>query len=147
MTRTAYQNTLADLRQRLIDLGALVGRRLEQGIAALVRHDEATGTLVQEGDDDVDRAFATIERTCIDVLTLQQPVAGDVRFVTAAFRIVADLERIGDLAVNLADYATDSEALSMIAPPASSRSAASAPRCWPTRCARSPTATCSWPMR
>jgi phosphate transport system protein len=116
MTRTAYQNTLAELRQRLIDLGVLVRARLDQGIDALVRHDQATGTLVREGDDDVDRAYATIERICIDVLTLQQPVAGDIRFVTAAFRIVSDLERIGDLAVNLADYATDSEALSMVDP-------------------------------
>ncbi len=116
MTRTAYQNTLAELRQRLIDLGDLVGKRLDQGIKALVRHDQATGTIVQQGDDDVDRAYATIEKICIDVLTLQQPVAGDVRLVTAALRMASDLERIGDLAVNLADYATDSEALSMVDP-------------------------------
>lgn len=116
MTRTAYQHTLAELRQDLIDLGALVQRRLEQGLAALVRHDQATGTMVQEGDCDIDRATAKIERTCIDVFTLQQPVAGDIRFVTAAFRIVTDLERIGDLAVNLADYTGDSEALSMVPP-------------------------------
>lgn len=116
MTRTAYLNTLTTLRQGILDLGALVQKRLEQGLAALVRHDSATGTLVQEGDDEIDRATASIERTCIDLLTLQQPVAGDIRFVTAAFRIVTDLERIGDLAVNLADYAGDSEALSMVEP-------------------------------
>lgn len=116
MTRTAYLNTLAGLRQGIIDLGALVLRRLEQGLAALVRHDEATGTLVQAGDADIDRATKAIERTCIDLLTLQQPVAGDIRFVTATFRIVMDLERVGDLAVNLADYTGDSEALSMVAP-------------------------------
>lgn len=116
MTRTAYQNTLDSVRQGIIDIGALVLRRLEQGLAALVRHDAATGTLVQKGDVDIDRATVAIERTCIDLLTLQQPVAGDIRFVTAAFRIVIDLERIGDLAVNLADYAGDSETLSMVPP-------------------------------
>ncbi|MFY9341561.1 MAG: phosphate signaling complex protein PhoU [Planctomycetota bacterium] len=116
MTRTAYQNTLTGLRQSLLDLGALVLARLEQGLAALVRHDQATGTLVQQGDDDVDRATAAIERTCIDLLTLQQPVASDLRLIAATFRIVVDLERIGDLAVNLADYAGDSEALSMVPP-------------------------------
>jgi phosphate transport system protein len=116
MTRTAYQHTLAELRQGIINLGALAMRRLEQGLQALVRHDPATGTMVQEGDGDIDRATAAIERTCIDVLALQQPVAGDIRFVTAAFRIASDLERIGDLSVNLADYAGDSEALSMVPP-------------------------------
>lgn len=116
MTRTAYQNTLADLRQGIIDLGALVLKRLEQGLGALVRHDPATGTMVQEGDEDIDRATARIERTCIDVFTLQQPVAGDIRFVTAVFRIVTDLERVGDLSVNLADYANDSDTLSMVPP-------------------------------
>ena len=116
MTRTAYQLTLADLRQRLVELGNLVTARLEQGLAALVRHDAATGTIVQRGDDEIDRATAAIERTCIDVLTLQAPVAGDIRFVTAAFRMVTDLERVGDLAVNLADYATDSDTLEMVPP-------------------------------
>jgi phosphate transport system protein len=116
MTRTAYQNMLTDLRQRVIDLGTLVVGRLEQGLAALVRHDPATGTFVQQGDQEIDRATATIERTCIDVLTLQAPVAGDIRFVTATFRIVTDLERVGDLAVNLADYATDSDTLEMVPP-------------------------------
>jgi phosphate transport system protein len=116
MTRTSYQNTLAGLRQGLLDLGTLVQKRLELGLAALVRHDAATGTLVQEGDRDVDRETSAIEQTCIDLLTLQQPVARDIRLVTAAFRIVTDLERIGDLAVNLADYAGDSETLSMVPP-------------------------------
>ncbi|MBL8754415.1 MAG: phosphate signaling complex protein PhoU [Planctomycetes bacterium] len=116
MTRTAYQQSLDELRQGILDIGALVLRRFEQGLAALVRHDSATGTLVQEGDQDIDRATAAIERTCIELLTLQQPVAGDIRFVTAAFRIVTDLERIGDLSVNLADYADDSETLSMVPP-------------------------------
>jgi phosphate transport system protein len=116
MTRTAYQNTLFGLRQRVADLGALVLRRLEQGLAALVRHDAATGTIVQEGDRDVDLATAAIERTCIELLTLQAPVAGDIRLVTATFRIVTDLERVGDLAVNLADYASDSDTLEMVPP-------------------------------
>jgi phosphate transport system protein len=116
MTRIEYQHALDELRQGISDLGALVLRRFEQGLAALVRHDNATGTLVQSGDRDIDRATAAIERTCMDLLTLQQPVAGDIRFITAAFRIITDLERIGDLAVNLADYADDSETLSMVPP-------------------------------
>ncbi len=116
MTRTAYQHSLDELRHHLLVLGSLVQNRLRQGLRALVQHDAATGTLVQKGDEEIDRATTSIEQTCIDLLTLQQPVAGDVRFVTAAFRIVTDLERIGDLAVNLADYATDSETLSMVPP-------------------------------
>lgn len=116
MTRTTYQNTLTGLRQGLVDLGILTQQRLELGLHALVHHDPATGTLVQGGDREIDAASAAIEQTCIDLLTLQQPVARDIRLVTAAFRITTDLERIGDLAVNLADYTTDSEALSMVPP-------------------------------
>lgn len=116
MTRIAYQESLARLRQEIIELGALVQSRLEQGVAALVRHDVATSVLVQQGDEDVDRRSAAIERRCIDLLALQQPVAGDIRLVTAAFRIVMDLERIGDLSVNLADYAGDSEMLELVPP-------------------------------
>jgi phosphate transport system protein len=139
MTRITYQQALDTLRQDIRELGALVLRRLDQGLGALVRHDAATGTLVQEGDDDVDTRTAAIERACIDLLTLQQPVAGDIRLITAAFRIITDLERIGDLAVNLADYANDSETLEMVPP--SRIEAARASRWSRTRCARSPTAT------
>ncbi len=116
MTRIAYQNALAELRQGILDLGALVQKRLTQGLAALVRHDAATSVIVQEGDEDIDQRTAAIEHICIELLTLQQPVAGDIRAITGAYRIVADLERIGDLAVNLADYAGDSETLSMVPP-------------------------------
>lgn len=116
MTRIAYQNALADLRQGILDLGALVQKRLTQGLKALVSHDVATSVLVQEGDEDIDQRTAAIEHMCIELLTLQQPVAGDIRAITGGYRIVADLERIGDLAVNLADYAGDSETLSMVPP-------------------------------
>ena len=116
MTRIAYTNALAELRQGILDLGVLVQKRLTQGLAALVSHDAATSVLVQEGDEDIDRRTFAIKHIYIDLLTLQQPVAGDIRAITGAYRICADLERIGDLAVNLADYTGDSETLSMVSP-------------------------------
>jgi phosphate transport system protein len=60
---------------------------------------------VIEGDDRVNERYLELEGDCIDLIALQQPVASDLRFVAASFKILTDLERIGDLATNLARYA------------------------------------------
>jgi phosphate transport system protein len=57
-----------------------------------------------------------IEKACVDLVSLQQPVARDVRLITASFKIITDLERIGDLAVNLGDYCCAAEALELVPP-------------------------------
>jgi phosphate transport system protein len=51
--------------------------------------------------------YLELEQDCIDLLALQQPVAGDLRFITASFKLITDLERVADLATNLADYSLD----------------------------------------
>jgi phosphate transport system protein len=79
------------------------------GLAGLLTKPEAQARSVIEGDHEVNELYLELEGDCIDLLALQQPVATDLRFVAASFKIITDLERIGDLATNLADYALDAE--------------------------------------
>jgi phosphate transport system protein len=65
---------------------------------------------VADRDHEVNRLYLDLESDCIDLFALQQPVASDLRFVASSFKILTDLERIGDLATNLADYAGDTGA-------------------------------------
>jgi phosphate transport system protein len=79
------------------------------GLDALERQDSQLGQEVIEGDDEINRLYLDLEQDCIDLLALQQPVAGDLRFITASFKIITDLERIADLATNLGGYAQEAE--------------------------------------
>jgi len=60
---------------------------------------------VIEGDDEINQLYLDLEQQCTDLIALQQPVAGDLRFIAASFKIITDLERIADLATNLGEYA------------------------------------------
>ena len=109
MTREDYQAALDALRDGVLDLGELVVERLLQAVEALEQADDELAESVVEGDRTVNERYLDLERDCIDLLALQQPVAGDLRFVAASFKILTDLERIGDLATNLAAYARRKE--------------------------------------
>jgi len=109
MARKDYQEKLADLRGDVLYMSELVIERLRQGLDALERKDERLARDVIEGDHEINQLYLDLEQDCIDLLALQQPVAGDLRFIASAFKIITDLERIGDLATNLAGYAEDAE--------------------------------------
>lgn len=116
MAREAYRRTLDGLHASVVELGDQVRRQLEDGLDALVRHDCARAGSLNADDDVIDAETLRIEKVCVDLLSLQQPVAGDVRLITASFKVVTDLERIGDLAVNLGDYCCAAEALDLVPP-------------------------------
>lgn len=82
-----------------------VAERLEMGLTALETNDETLAQTVIEGDDEINQLYLDLEQQCTDLIALQQPVAGDLRFIAASFKIITDLERIADLAVNLGEYA------------------------------------------
>ncbi|KAB1187716.1 MULTISPECIES: phosphate signaling complex protein PhoU [Haloferax] len=109
MARNEYQTRLRELEEDVSYLGELVSERVRHALDALDEKDEDLAQRVVEGDGEINRLYLDLEQDCIDLLALQQPVAGDLRFVAASFKIITDLERIGDLAVNLAQYATDAE--------------------------------------
>ncbi|WP_254822297.1 phosphate signaling complex protein PhoU [Haloglomus halophilum] len=105
MPRTGYQDDLDDLREDVLAMGQLVLGRLDDGLEALRTGDESLAREVAEGDATVNEHYLELESRCIDLFALQQPVAGDLRFVAASFKILTDLERIADLAANLGRYA------------------------------------------
>jgi len=109
MPRDDYQQKLEDLRDDVLYMSELVLERLPDGLDALEQKDDDLAEVVIEGDHEINRLYLELEQDCIDLLALQQPVAGDLRFIAASFQIITDLERIGDLATNLAGYAEDAE--------------------------------------
>jgi phosphate transport system protein len=109
MARTDYQSSLEELRDDVLYMSELVAERLRTGLDALERKDERLAQEVIEGDDEINEMYLELEGECVDLIALQQPVASDLRFIAASFKIITDLERIGDLAVNLGGYTLDAE--------------------------------------
>jgi len=107
MTRESYREQLAELRENVLYMSEIVLERLRIGLAAIGSKDDELAWEVIEGDDEINELYLKLEQDCIDLLALQQPVAGDLRFIAASFKIITDLERIADLAVNLGDYALE----------------------------------------
>ncbi len=109
MARQDYQQQLESLREDVLYMSELVLERLRMSFDALEQKDEAIAEEVIEGDHEINQLYLDLEQDCIDILALQQPVAGDLRFIASSFKIITDLERIGDLATNLAEYSLNAE--------------------------------------
>ncbi|WP_254765054.1 phosphate signaling complex protein PhoU [Natrinema marinum] len=107
MAREDYRERLERLREAVVTMGDLVYEQLADGFTALFTGDRSLARDVIEGDHTVNRRSLELESECFDLLALYQPLAGDLRIVVAAFKIATDLERVGDLATNLAEYALD----------------------------------------
>ena len=104
MAREGFQRELEDLRENVLYMSEVVLDRVRMGLRALEAKDEALAREVIEGDHEVNELYLDLEQDCIDLFALQQPVAGDLRFIAASFKIITDLERVADLATNLGDY-------------------------------------------
>ncbi len=109
MPRNEYQADLEALRDDVLYMSEVVAERLRDGLDALERKDEALAQQVIEGDAEVNEMYLELEQDCTNLIALQQPVASDLRFIAASFKIITDLERIADLATNLGEYATEAE--------------------------------------
>ncbi|MCU4744584.1 phosphate signaling complex protein PhoU [Halobacteria archaeon AArc-m2/3/4] len=109
MARQSYQEQLTELREDVLYMSEVVMERLRMGLDALEQKDVELAQEVIEGDGEINRMYLDLEQDCIDLLALQQPVASDLRFIAASFKIITDLERIGDLATNLGEYTIDAE--------------------------------------
>jgi phosphate transport system protein len=109
MAREDYQAKLERVNEDVLYMSEVVLERLRLGLDALEAKDEDLAWEVIEGDHEINELYLDLEKDCIDLLALQQPVAGDLRFIAASFKIITDLERIGDLATNLGDYTLDAE--------------------------------------
>ncbi|MGM0604270.1 MAG: phosphate signaling complex protein PhoU [Halobacteriota archaeon] len=105
MPRDEYQTKLEDLRADVLYMSEVVAERLRMGLDALERKDDRLAEEVITGDAEINEMYLDLEKECINLIALQQPVAGDLRFIAASFKIITDLERIADLATNLGGYA------------------------------------------
>lgn len=104
-TDKAYEAELQQVRDTLLEMGGKVEAALLASVRSLTERDAAAAELVIAGDREVNRLEIEIDDLCRRLLALRQPAASDLRFITTALKIVTDLERMGDLAVNIAERA------------------------------------------
>src|SRR5438270_7698708 len=106
-TDRAYDAELEELRSKLLTLGGKVEAEIAQSMRALSERDSKLAEQVVGSDREVNLLELEVDESCRRLLALRQPAASDLRFITTALKIVVDLERIGDLAVNIAERAID----------------------------------------
>ena len=96
---------LEKLKKMVLSLSALVEENLQRAVRAIEKLDEEMANEVMQRDEEIDQAEVEVEEECLKIFALYQPVATDLRFLVAVLKINNDLERIGDLAVNMAERA------------------------------------------
>ncbi len=101
--RKQYDLELDELNTLLIKMAAKVEQAVADAMKALEERDKELAMAVSKNDRDVDRMERRIEDMCLMLLLKQQPVAGDLRFISAALKIITDLERIGDHAQDICE--------------------------------------------
>ena len=106
-TDKSFEKDLKDLREKLLDMGARVERQIADSIRALTERDSKLADAVVLSDRETNRLEVQIDDVCRKILALRQPAASDLRLITTALKIVTDLERIGDVAVNIAERAVE----------------------------------------
>src|SRR5262245_23703163 len=97
-----FHEELDALKQTLLAMGGLVEDQIRRVMRARTERDDALAHDVIERDRQVNTYDVEVDEQCVELLALHQPAAGDLRFITTAMKIVTDLERIGDQAVNIA---------------------------------------------
>jgi phosphate transport system protein len=100
-----FQRELDKLKKSLLTLGAMVEEAVRLSIRALETRDVALANKVINGDSEIDEKEVEIEEECLKILALHQPVAIDLRLISAMIKINNDLERVGDEAANIAERA------------------------------------------
>ena len=115
-TDKAFEADLREVREKLLAMGGKVEEQIAKSMRALTERDSALGEQVMEGDLEINRLEVDIDELCRRILALRQPAASDLRLITTALKIVTDLERIGDEAVNIAERAIELNSAPALAP-------------------------------
>ena len=102
-----FHEELEALKQTLLAMGGLVEDQIRLVMRALTERDDVLAQEVIDRDRQVNAYDVEVDETCVNLLALHQPAAGDLRFITTAMKIVTDLERIGDQAVNIGQRALE----------------------------------------
>ena len=107
MTRTRFHQGLDDLKQKLLAMGGMAEQAVERAVRAYQTRDLSLCELVLRDESKINAAERDVDEMSIDLLAMQQPMAIDLRFIVACIKINADLERVGDQAVNIAERVID----------------------------------------
>ncbi|HAH30904.1 MAG TPA: phosphate transport system regulatory protein PhoU [Elusimicrobia bacterium] len=102
-----FDEELQQLKNDILKMGALAQEAIINSVDALKNRDKAAAKKVIDSDVEMDRLELSIDDKCLDLIALHQPMAGDLRFIITAIKMNAELERIGDLAVDVAQRALD----------------------------------------
>jgi phosphate transport system protein len=105
--RTRFQQGLDELRQKLLRMGGLAEQAVDRACQAYLDRDLNRCQMVLEGETQINLSERQIDELAFDLLAMQQPMAVDLRFILAVTKINADLERVGDQAVNIAERVMD----------------------------------------
>ena len=100
-----FQEEMDQLKARLLEMGGLAEERVRSSVRALVERDNSLVDSVLTGDMPINQLHIEIDSRCVRLLALHQPMAVDLRFILSAVKINTDLERVGDLAINIAEAA------------------------------------------
>lgn len=98
-----FDEELTDLNQMIVKMGALVENAIFESVESLKKRDPELAKKVIDGDRSADELELAIDELCLDLLATRQPVAADLRFIDTAMKITTDLERMADLAVDIAE--------------------------------------------
>ena len=101
--RNRFDRQLIHLNNELIEMGELIEKAIERAIAALVKQDVELAQQAIKFDEEIDQQEKTIEGLCMKLLLQQQPVAKDLRLISAALKMITDMERIGDHASDISE--------------------------------------------
>ena len=100
-----YTGQLSDVREMVLRMGGLAEQMTRQVIHALVQRDAGILAEVRVMESQVNQLHVEIDEACLELIALRQPAAADLRFITAAMKIIVDMERIGDQAINIVERA------------------------------------------
>lgn len=109
MPRKMFDRELADLISQMTKMGSMVDGRISKTIQALRTMDLEAASEVASGDGEIDRMEHAIEKRCMDLIALQQPIAGDLRTIAACLKILTDIEREADQCADICDILTVGE--------------------------------------
>ena len=106
-TDKKYEEDLRKLREDILYMGGLVEDQIQKAVKSLVDRESDLANIIIERDHEVNRLDVDIDDLCIRLLALHQPAGRDLRFITTGLKITTDLERIGDMAVNICERALE----------------------------------------
>ena len=104
-TETHFHKELDELKQNLLTMATLVEEAIRDAVQSLTKRDSDLAEKTFGFEDRINKLEIAIDDMCLKLLALRQPMAADLRFITSAMKIVTDLERMGDQAVNIAERA------------------------------------------